>query len=356
MKVSFLRKEKDPTVVHGMKVPYAPAKRHAAKLRWYIILLLVSSPLIYFLIKLGLAWVIVAAPGYITMDQVEINSKADGVVDHVYVQVGQDIAAGETVVRLFNPHLASQMMLRRAELSALAPEESTAGSAHVDLLKRRVSLAKENVSVANAYLNNVDFLFGQGAATVAELNLARERRNRTQIEYDEALFDYRRLSDGSGQTAANGDRSREVARKRIEAQIESLERDQGRLVQTTPFAGRVLDILAREGESLSNGVPILLLGRAETPYVEAYLEPKYADYARKGAEAVVKFSDGTRLQAVVREDAGLARRLPSDLTSPIGSRDMMLMVRLDLIEPLPDIQWIHGLPVSVRFRFRSTIF
>ena len=111
-----------------MKVPYAPAKRHAAKLRWYIILLLVSSPLIYFLIKLGMAWMIVAAPGYITMDQVEINSKADGVVDHVYVQAGQDIEAGGTVVRLFNPHLASQMVLRRAELSTLAPDELTAGS------------------------------------------------------------------------------------------------------------------------------------------------------------------------------------------------------------------------------------
>lgn len=356
MKVSFLKKEKDPSVVHGMKVPYAPAKRQAAKLRWYIILLMVSSPLIYFLIKLAMAWIIVGAPGYITLDQVALNSNTDGIVDRVEVAVGQNIDAGETVARLFNPQLASQMILRRAELSALSPAGAPAGTAQSDLLRRRVALAEENLTVARDYLGNVTFLFGQGAATVAELNQARERRNRSQIEYDLALFEYRRFAADEGGIGANVDSARKAARLRIEAQIESVERDLGRLVQKTPYAGRVLDILAREGESLASGAPILLLGRAETPYVEAYLPPKYADYARKGAGAVVKLSDGTRLQAVVREDASLARRLPADLTSPIGSRDMMLMVRLDLVEPLPEVQWVHGLPVSVRFTFRSAIF
>lgn len=356
MKVSFLKKEKDPTVVNDMKVPYAPARRHVARLRWYIILLLVSSPLIYFLIKLLMAWIIVGAPGYITMDQVAINSKADGIVERVDVAIGQNIAAGETVVRLVNPQLASQMMLRRAELNALSLEDLPVGTAQANLLRGRLALAEENLTVAEDYLGNVTFLFGQGAATVAELNQARERRNRTRIEYDQALFDYRRLTTAGGETAINGGGPRKADRLKVEAQIESLERDQKRLVQTSPYAGRVLDILAREGESLSNGAPIVLLGRAETPYVEAYLLPKYADYARRGAKAVVKLSDGTRLQAVVREDAALARRLPADLTSPIGSRDMMLMVRLDLIEPLPTIQWVHGLPVSVRFSFRSAIF
>ena len=352
MKVSFLRKEKDPTVVRGMKVPYAPAKRHTAKLRWYIILLLVASPLIYFLIQLAMAWLIVGAPGYVTLDQVAVNSKATGIVERIDVDVGQTLSAGETMVRLYNPDLASQMTLRRAELGALQPARSMAGASQVDLLKRRIDLAEENLAVAADYLRSVQFLFDQGAATIAELNLARERRNRTKIEYDQAWFDYGRLSNASAKSAGLTDGAPETLRLRVEAQIEALARDQERLVQTAPYAGRVLDIFAKEGESLSNGAPILLLGRAQKPYVEAYLLPKYAGYAQKGARAVVKLSDGTRLSAIVREDASLARRLPSDLSSPIGSRDMMLMVKLDLVDPLPDIQWVHGLPVSVRFRFK----
>jgi hypothetical protein len=30
----------------------------------------------------------------------------------------------------------------------------------------------------------------------------------------------------------------------------------------------------------------------------------------------------------------------------------MLLVELDLVAPLPEIQWVDGLPVSVRFAFR----
>jgi multidrug efflux pump subunit AcrA (membrane-fusion protein) len=352
MKVSFIKKDKDPTVVHGMKVNYAPAKRRVAKLRWYIILLLVASPLIYFLIKLAMAWMIVGAPGYVTLEQVAINSQAEGVVERIPVAIGQMLAPGETIARLYNPDLASQMMLRKAELDAIQPAGIVYGAGQGSYFKSRMSLAEENLGVASHYLKNVEFLFSQGAATMAELNLARERRNRTQIEYDQALFDYNRFRITPVSSAAPTAAEVASMRLRIEAQIAALERDQERLIQRTVYAGRVLDILAREGESLSNGAPILLLGRAKTPYVEAYLPPRYAEYAQKGAAAVVKLSDGTRLSAVVREDASLARRLPSDLTSPIGSRDMMLMVRLDLQDPLPDIQWVHGLPVSVRFRLR----
>jgi hypothetical protein len=93
-----------------------------------------------------------------------------------------------------------------------------------------------------------------------------------------------------------------------------------------------------------------LLGRTDKPSVIAYLSPKYAKYARKGQKAVVKLPNGERLQAEVDTDSNLTKRPPTDLSSPIRSRDLMLLVSLKLESPLTDFQWVDGLPVSVRFQ------
>jgi len=92
------------------------------------------------------------------------------------------------------------------------------------------------------------------------------------------------------------------------------------------------------------------LNYVDKPSVIAYLSPKYGKYARKGQKAVVKLPNGETLQAKVNTDSNLTKRLPADLSSPIGSRDLMLLVSLELESPLPDFQWVDGLPVSVRFQ------
>jgi hypothetical protein len=94
----------------------------------------------------------------------------------------------------------------------------------------------------------------------------------------------------------------------------------------------------------------MVLGQAKAPYAVAYLDPKHTRYARKGHPAAVKLPNGDTLSAVVREDAGLTRRIPADISSPITARDIMLLVPLDLLDPLPPIEKVEGLPISVRFK------
>jgi multidrug resistance efflux pump len=351
MKISFQKPEKDPTVVHGMKVAYAPAKRVASRWRWYIVLLCVSSPLIYFLIKLLLAWFIVSAPGFISLERVDVNSNASGIIERLQVRTGQQVAAGQPLVQLRNSDLETQMALRQAEYKALRSEHIQGTSApQLRLLRQKILLAGENLETGRKFLKDVVFLRNQGAATVADLDLARERYNRARMEYDQARFELDRLqaAPAPAQVSSSGDE----ARARLEAQIAALGKEQRRLTQTAPITGRVLDVFAAEGAFVAPGAPILLLGSTDKPHIVAYLPTQYARYARQGQRATVRLSDGTTLPAVVLQNATLAKRLPADLSSPVGSRDIMLLVHLDLVAPLPEIQWVDGLPVSVRFAFR----
>ena len=352
MKFSFQKKEKNPNIVQGIKVPYAPAKRQAAKWRWYLILLIVASPLLYFLFKLILSQVIVTAQGFISLEKVAVNSNSAGTIQKLYVEVGQELTSGSMIAQLYNADLSSQKIMLESELSALDHPEISYDPAQEVLLRKRIRLIEEVLNFEQKYFANVNFLFNQGAATVAELDLARERKTNAELDHYNARFELGRLLESRQRYPELPEVEALIKRRQINAKVKALELQQTRLSQTLPYDGRILDVFAKEGESVSTGSSLLLLGRSDKPCVIAYLPPKYVKYARKGQKAVVKLPNGETLQAKVNTDSNLTKRLPADLSSPIGSRDLMLLVSLELESPLPDFQWVDGLPVSVRFQVK----
>jgi len=352
MKVRFnTKRQKDPTRDQGMKVPYAPAKRRVAQWRWYLIVLVVSSPLIYFLFKLAFSQVVITAQGLITLEKISINSSSTGYVDQINVQVGDTVSQGHVMVKLGSPALDGREHVLQVELNHLGSSLPPSGLQTESLLRNRVELAKKNVAYHKEKLGKVRFLFDQGAATIAELN-------QTEAGYDRAQFT---LNQAQRELSAQLEKTRrdqlqpEVQysnrRQLILAELETITEQRKRLQQQAPFLGRILDIFIQEGQTLSPGSPILLMGRMDSPYIVAYLDPKYAKYALSGYKATIKLPAGKTLRAQVKENSTLTRRLPADLSSPIGDRDLMILVKLDFLAPLSRAESIDGLPVTVRFDF-----
>ena len=351
MKIQFSNKQKDPTVQHGVKIPYAPAKRMAAQWRWYLILLIVTSPLLYFLFRMGLSFIIVTAQGYVSLDKIEVNCTISGMVDSIEVEPGQEVVTGVVIATLSNPELMAQKRQAEAELASQNVDQQPRSNAKAQLLKNQVDLALRVLASQRDYYRTMTFLFEQGAVTLAELSTARERRDKAESEYHNALYE-RQYYEDEFQRQTSVVRPEEYKEKiRLTAQLKTIEERLSRMPQTTPYAGRVLEVLAVQGEALAPGSPIATIGRSEKPYVVAYLNPKYAKYARQGRTAQVKLPDGRKIKARVRENPQLTQRLPAHLISPIGSRSNMLLVKLELLLPLPPIHWVDGLPVDVRFSF-----
>src|SRR5882724_10504474 len=120
MKVRFVKPEqKDPARDRGITVPYAPAKRNLARWRWYIILLVVSSPLLYFISKFAYSSVVVEAPGFLRQEQITVRAMVAGYVSDVYVKPLQVVAEGTPIARIGNPDLALRAAQLRAELKEL---------------------------------------------------------------------------------------------------------------------------------------------------------------------------------------------------------------------------------------------
>jgi multidrug resistance efflux pump len=351
MKISFSNKQKDPSVHHGVKIPYAPAKRKFAQWRWYLILLIVSSPLLYFLFQMGLSFVIITAQGYIALDTIGVNCTVSGIVDNIVVEPGQEVKSGTVIANLHDPDLSAQRRQVEAELISLNVDQQPHSSAKEQLLKSRIDLTRWVLNSNTDYFKTMTFLFEQGAATQAELTTARERRDNAQADYDTAVYEKQYFEEEKRRQAVMANPMQNRDQMRLNAQLKTIEERLARMPQISPSDGRILDILASPGEALSPGSPIATVGRSDKPYVVSYLNPKYAKYARQGHSAQVTLPDGTEMDARVREDAQLTQRLPAHLISPIGSRGNMLLVKLELSAPLPQIHWVDGLPVDVRFKF-----
>ena len=120
---------------------------------------------------------------------------------------------------------------------------------------------------------------------------------------------------------------------------------------TSPYGGRVLDILAKQGEYVSPGEPLIVLARIDNPRVVAYASPKFAIGLKVGMTATIRFPDGTRTLARVAEPPTLTQRMPADLVDQFGLRPMTVLLNLLPREKLSDSQRVQGLPVSVRFHY-----
>ncbi len=363
MKIQFKTPyQREPERVGGIRIPYAGSKRAAARWRWYLIVLVVTSPLLYLLVTTLLSYVIVTAPGYLSLGKVPINSDSTGIVDRVLIPVGAEVSGGDPLVQLESPLLQERAMILEATMAGLHEETAgvlkprgvSRGEDELQYLQEQYQLAQEMAASQENYLNDIRFLRKQGAATIAELKQAESAHHSALLVKSRAEQGYLNYKAGLATTSegaaepAYPDRQQHL--QRLQAERDAIENQIARLKQRAPYAGRILEIVVAEGESVTPGTLLMVLGRTEKPGVLCYLAPKYAQYATKGNQAQVTFPDGSVQQVIVQQDAALVKRLPADLVKPIGTRELLLQVPLEFTEQVPVEKRIDGLPVTVRFQ------
>ena len=346
MKIKFHRDaRRSKEEVGGIKVPYAAAKRATPKLRWYLILLGVSAPLIILLMGLVGRSISMTADGNIALERYELRAATAGYVKHVNVALQSNVDDGVVVVRLQDPELEATLARARAELSAVQGEPRAAAQAILPSRDRRaeLNLLEQALAHERGRLATIRELFRAGAATAAEVNEVTAKAQAAEI----AVLQLR-------DALRNRTLPREVnerERRRLLADINALEHKRDKLAARAPHTGRVIDLFANQGEFVSAGAPLVLIGDATSPQIQVYIEPKYATRLEVGSVATVRFPDGSRGIATVVEAGTLTKRLPAEMVDRTGSRPMTVLLNLIGSSDWPPEMHIHGLPVRVRFHY-----
>ncbi|NTV11503.1 MAG: efflux RND transporter periplasmic adaptor subunit, partial [Zoogloea sp.] len=99
MKIRFERPSGTAEQSRGLRVDYSAAKRNIPAWRWNLIVLLLLSPVLYFVGRAVLDQVWVSAPGVVELKRATLHAGLDGRIEFI-ATAGQRVAAGATLATI----------------------------------------------------------------------------------------------------------------------------------------------------------------------------------------------------------------------------------------------------------------
>lgn len=316
MNIRFTPPRQQPSVDHGLNVHYAPAKRQAYRLRWYLILLLVASPLLYFLWHTAQLFWQHEAPGYVDIPSYTLASPQSGVVASVTARPGSLVRAGSVLLTLSNPAREAQIRLLQSQITAVksAPQPATPAVSPAYVRYLQDSLA------------NYQTLFRAGAATRAELDEAVAKLAAVQPARPAGL--------GVPDTRV------------LQRDLDSLLAQQAGMQLRAPFDGLVSQFSLLPGMPVREGEPLLQLQQSNQLQIIALLPERFAHQARPGQAVEVRWPDGNRSPALIRHNVQRSDAVPPTL-SEFGEAQQGIVVGLQPSLPVPTHYRVRQLRVKI---------
>lgn len=346
MKIKFSStKHERPEVDQGVRVPYAAARRAFPKVRWYLILSLVLSPFVYLGGSALWGGNLVKAPGLVELAQAEIRAPISGRVATVRVAVGNTVKTGDVLLAFTTSGEAGQRQLLEAQIdSARGPSVGADVTQTIAALADTMAAAQRVVAQRLDRLKKMEFLVAQGAATEAEISLARAQWQESELSYKRARADWVARREAS---APPNDSERRSALARLQNEQALLEQAQADRVIKAQQPGTVMSIDVRPGDFVEQGGNLVTIREQGEPFVTVYLDPKYGMFARVGASVDVGFPDGFSIHTRIVGVDQTARKLPTQLQGPFSTQHMALVVRVASSPEMGPQYRVHGLPVEV---------
>ena len=329
MKIRFTSPRTAPDDDHGTHVPYAPAKRQAFKLRWYLLMTLVASPFLYALwLGLNHEWKI-EAPGYITLPVHDIIAPQNAIVTRLAVNENSTVQSGQLLLQLRRPELDSQIR----ELQTIAATINHPAPPPVAVVANSIPASQRQYieNLTNSYRK----LFAQGAATRAELNEAEARLAAIQPPPT--------ITPPPTINPANNEQ-----KIRLQAQLAALQEQRAALQIPTPLNGRVLNLHTRNGLPVQQGQKLLTLQENGPLKIIALLPPQHSEYARANQQATIILPDGQQLAATVMFNGQVTEAVPEILRA-LGTEKQGIVLQLKSQTDIPPALRLNNLPVTIRF-------
>lgn len=336
MKIRFdSRKELNPTQEQGLSVLYAPGKRTAFRVRWYLILLLVASPLIWLGGKLAYGMLMIDAPAQLRLPILEVRARDTGRVEQLFVKAGDQVRIDQPLVNLDNPEWRARLSQLAAMPTNTTPARNTKlGGSERQLLKTRIGRAQERVQM-------LEGLVSRGAVSPGEVLTAKSELDGFRAD----LLAFERREQLANQAPLSVER--EVLQQNAEQQW--LKTRLAALPINAAQSGRIAEVLVNPGENVGAGTLLMRIERLEEPLLWIYLEPLNISYAAIGQPLRVRMPNGEWLTAHVVQAVDSAGRTPTVLRGPFAASEMGLQVAARFDRPLPPRWRIDQLPLNVRF-------
>lgn len=274
---------------------------------------------------------IVTGNGRIEGNEIDVATKFPGRVDAVLVKEGDDVVAGQPLVRFDSRALRASLNQAKAQLSR--------ASHHVTSASAEIARRRSDLDLADIELKRSETLFERGFATRERLDRDRSRR-----EVNLSLLDAARSALEAAKT--------EVAELR--ARIEEIEADLSDTVLYAPTGGRILYRTAEPGEVLAAGGKTLVMIDLDDLYMTIYLPERAAGRVRIQDEALIRLDANPTapVSAYVSFVSAEAEFTPKEVETTEERQKLVFRVKLQvrdnrdrLVKPgMPGVGYVRVVP------------
>ncbi len=221
----------------------------------------------------------VAAIGLLeaSSENISMASHIPGIVEKVFVTVGQDVKRGEPLVKLDTRALEAARAERRSDI---ASRQATVATAEARARKARAALAEVQRNLK----------FAEAVSDARSISNEETTRRRSAVEIAEADVN---AAEAEILAAKASVTSAETALKAVETDLD-------RSVVTSPIDARVLQVRIRPGEFASAGSsssPWLVVGDISSLHVRVDIDEHEAWRVRPGAKAVAQVRGNASIQS-----------------------------------------------------------
>jgi multidrug efflux pump subunit AcrA (membrane-fusion protein) len=255
---------------------------------------------------------VVPADGIIVPSvQVDVKSKAAGLVDKIDVEVGDEVKTGQTLLELDKEQIESQLSQAQADLDAaqaqftltkrnLTPQQKASSESAVRTAQIAVDGAKVALDNQKAAYDRIKTLFDKGYASQSELDDAQNSLTSAQKSYDTAQEQLKNSQEQYKLDLAGGQKEQiaaaEAAVKRQQAAVDNTKEELGYTTVKSPIDGTVLNRQVEIGTAVTSGTAgntggtvVATIGDLNTLYVKASVDETDLGKVKPGGKCRISF-------------------------------------------------------------------
>ncbi len=328
-----------------LPVQYGKSMRAPPKLRWILMVLLLSIPMLFLIYQVVNEFFLIRFSGLVAYDTVSLKAPDEGYIKSLNVQPGQKVNEQQTILKFSSPEAETRLNYLQREKKRITKLMQSLADQTPGHLYKLLDVAAEDVVSSKVVYERFKKYAKKG--DMIELQLEAARKN-----YIEAQRNYAALKQQIKDTRLQTKTLMEVNYKRkileIENDINKVKEKMQYFDMHSPKPGTVMSIKTHEGEYVSPGQELITIVTKQNLRVIGFIDPKYTEDVYKGKKVWVKFPNNERVVGHIVNTPSYAEKLPQSQMNPMITRENKLIAIIKLDKPIPEIYQVFGIPVSIK--------
>lgn len=324
---------------------YGQGKRTPPKLRWMMVVLVISIPLIYLIYLLLDETVLADFQGVIVFDTVKIRAPDAGYVETLFVKEGQHVKRGQPLLQFNSPNVDQQLIYLKKEQARIQGQVDSINKKSTESLTKHLEILKKDILASQLVYDKFAKYYRQ-QGHIAAIELEQARKN--VITAKEA---YSQMQHQIKQVRLENDLMVEVNYKRkleeVNHKITQAEIKKKYFAINSPAKGTIKNIHIHRGEFLPSGEDIIDIVTKNNLHVVVYVDPKSADELKLGAIVKLTFPDNYVMKGKVINVPNFADRQPLAFQNPLAQRENKLVAIVEFEKEPPKKYRVYGVPLEV---------